>query len=93
MILNLFKNLFIDKSFSSNVLLKLDRLSSFLIKLTKYGHSGQLWGPMSRFYHIFVFFGYKRDKNGGIGEKVMLLSGSFQKLLSSEVMPIYGLTP
>ena len=61
----------------------------FLIELTKYGHLSQFWGPMSRFDHIFVFFGYK---NEGIGEKIMLLSCSAQKLSSDQVMPIYGHT-
>ena len=29
-------------------------------------------------------------ENGGIGEKIMLLFSLVQKLLSIEVMPIYG---
>ena len=57
--------------------------------MSKYGNFGQFWGPVSSFDHIFVFFGYE---NAGIGERIMLLCGMVQKLLSSEVMPIYGHT-
>ena len=57
---------------------------------TKYGNFRQFWGPKSSFDKIFEFFGYE---NGGVGEKIMLLSSLVQKLLSIEVMPIYGQCP
>ena len=50
---------------------------------TKYGHFRQFWEPKSS-------FGYE---NGGKRETIMLLSSLVQKLLSIEVMPIYGQCP
>ena len=45
---------------------------------------------MSRFDHIFVFFGYE---NGGVGEKNYVAIWFRSKvILSGEVMPIYSHT-